>query len=291
MPAGPANPIENVSDTARWVAWYRATESERRDAHFRDPFARRLAGEQGEAIVRSLPNGRRMGWAMVVRTVLLDEMLTRLVEHERADAVLNLAAGLDARPWRMKLPASLQWYDVDLPGILEVKRRVLANEPPHCRLETSAVDLADGRARRALLAEVGRAHERVVVMTEGLLVYLAPEQVESLGRDVHAQRSFRWWLMDLGSPELLQYLERTWAPLLRSAKAPFRFAPREGTAFFAPLGWREAEFRSTWDESFRLRRTIPMGWFWRLLGKLAPPSRQEEVRRFSGVVRLVRADD
>jgi O-methyltransferase involved in polyketide biosynthesis len=73
---------------------------------------------------------------MVVRTVLLDEMITRLVEHERADAVLNLAAGLDARPWRMDLPERLQWYDVDLPGILETKRRVLADERPRCRLET-----------------------------------------------------------------------------------------------------------------------------------------------------------
>jgi methyltransferase (TIGR00027 family) len=291
MPPDSPNPITNISDTARWVAWYRAVESERRDAHFRDPFARRLAGEQGEAIVRSLPSGRRMGWAMVVRTVLLDEMITRLVEHERADAVLNLAAGLDARPWRMDLPERLQWYDVDLPGILETKRRVLADERPRCRLETRAVDLADERARLALFAEVGGAHERVVVMTEGLLIYLLPDHVAALGRDLHAQRSFRWWLMELGSPALLRYLERSWAPRLRSAKAPFRFAPREGTAFFTPLGWRETEYRSMWEESFRLRRTIPMGWFWRLLGRLAPPERQNEVRRFSGVVRLDRVDD
>ncbi|MGD0484992.1 MAG: hypothetical protein ABSB58_10150, partial [Gemmatimonadales bacterium] len=37
-------PIEHVSDTARWVAVHRAMESERPDALFRDPFARRLAG-------------------------------------------------------------------------------------------------------------------------------------------------------------------------------------------------------------------------------------------------------
>ena len=46
--------IRNVSDTARWVAFYRAMESERPDAVFRDPFARRLAGERGEAIVRTV---------------------------------------------------------------------------------------------------------------------------------------------------------------------------------------------------------------------------------------------
>jgi O-methyltransferase involved in polyketide biosynthesis len=36
--------IRNISDTARWVAVYRARENERPDAVFRDPFARRLAG-------------------------------------------------------------------------------------------------------------------------------------------------------------------------------------------------------------------------------------------------------
>jgi O-methyltransferase involved in polyketide biosynthesis len=36
--------IEHISDTARWVAFYRAMETERPDAIFRDPFARQLAG-------------------------------------------------------------------------------------------------------------------------------------------------------------------------------------------------------------------------------------------------------
>jgi O-methyltransferase involved in polyketide biosynthesis len=31
--------IRNISDTARWMAVYRARETERPDAHFRDPFA------------------------------------------------------------------------------------------------------------------------------------------------------------------------------------------------------------------------------------------------------------
>src|SRR5438093_7634060 len=100
--------IHDVSDTALWVATYRALESERPDAHFRDPFARRLAGERGEEIVRSLPGGRVMSWPMVVRTVVFDEFVMRLVRKEGADTVLNLAAGLDARPWRLALPKSLR---------------------------------------------------------------------------------------------------------------------------------------------------------------------------------------
>ena len=49
--------IETISDTALWVATYRAMESERPDAIFRDPFARRLAGSRGQAIVDLMKQG------------------------------------------------------------------------------------------------------------------------------------------------------------------------------------------------------------------------------------------
>ena len=67
--------ITHVSDTARWVAVYRAMESDRPDALFRDPFARRLAGPEGGRIVRKMPQGRSMAWAMIIRTVAFDELL------------------------------------------------------------------------------------------------------------------------------------------------------------------------------------------------------------------------
>ena len=67
-----STPITHVSDTARWVAIYRAMESERPDALFRDPYARRLAGPRGEEIVRAMPHGRAMAWPMIVRTAVMD---------------------------------------------------------------------------------------------------------------------------------------------------------------------------------------------------------------------------
>jgi methyltransferase (TIGR00027 family) len=100
--------IEHISDTARWVAVYRAMESERPDAIFRDPYARRLAGAHGEEIVQTMKRGRAMAWAMIVRTAVFDEIILETIARERIDLVVNLAAGLDARPWRLSLPASLR---------------------------------------------------------------------------------------------------------------------------------------------------------------------------------------
>src|SRR6267143_6553964 len=104
--------LRDISDTARWVAIYRAMESERPDALFHDPYARRLAGPRGEEIVRHMPKGRAMAWPMIVRTAVMDELIARAVERDGVHTVVNLAAGLDTRPYRLALPAKLRWVDV-----------------------------------------------------------------------------------------------------------------------------------------------------------------------------------
>src|SRR3954470_6532863 len=198
--------ITNVSDTAKWVAEYRAMETDRADAIFRDPYARRLAGPEGAEIVAQMKNGRRVGWPMIVRTGVFDEIILERVRGG-VDLVLNLAAGLDARPWRLELPPSLRWVDVDLPGILEHKVTALAGERPRCRYESVMLDLTDRAKRRALFSQLGRESTKALVVTEGLLIYLDSDEVGGLASDLHAQSSFRWWLIDLGSPRLLKFSE------------------------------------------------------------------------------------
>ncbi|HVE79967.1 MAG TPA: SAM-dependent methyltransferase, partial [Gemmatimonadaceae bacterium] len=239
-------PIENISDTARWVAVYRAMETERPDAIFRDPHARRLAGDRGAEIVDAMPRGREMAWAMIVRTALFDEVILDRV-RTGVDLVVNLAAGLDARPWRLALPPTLRWVDVDLPGILDYKTRMLRGVQPVCRYEAVPADLTDAARRQALFAQLGASASRALVVTEGLLVYLTAEQVAALARDLHAAASFRWWLIDLAHPRLLVMMTKMWGKALSAGNAPFRFAPAEGPDFFRPLGWREAGFHSTFE--------------------------------------------
>ena len=281
--------IQHVSDTARWVAVYRAMETARPDAIFRDPFAERLAGARGPEIVDAMKQGRAMAWAMIVRTALFDELIADAVTRRGVDSVVNLAAGLDARPWRMELPATLRWVDVDLPDILAYKTETLRGETPRCRYEGIATDLTDERARRALFARLGADARRALVVSEGLLVYLAESQVQALADALHAQPSFAWWLIDLASPRLLRIMERTWGRSVAAGNAPFRFGPASGTAFFAPHGWREEQFRSTMDEARRLRREMRGMWLWRPLMRLYPARTREEFRRMSGTVLLARS--
>ena len=149
--------IEHVSDTARWVAVYRAMETERPDGIFSDPFARRLAGDRGQAIVNEMKRGRSMAWAMIVRTAVFDEMILDVIRRENVDLVVNLACGLDARAWRLDLPSDLRWVDVDFPVMIDYKTEIMKNEHTVCKYEAIATDLTDDAARTALFSRLGAA--------------------------------------------------------------------------------------------------------------------------------------
>lgn len=274
--------VRNISDTARWAAYFRAQETTRPDALFRDPFAERLAGQHGVDIAHTLPEGNKHAWAWVTRTYLFDHFLMQEL-HQGVDLVLNLAAGLDARPYRMQLPASLQWVEVDLPEILAYKEEILANENASCALERVRLDLADGNARRAFFEQLNRRAEKILVLTEGLLIYLSAEEIAALAQDLASGANFQRWILDIASPGLLRMMQRTTGRHLSQVGAPFKFAPAEGLAFFTPHRWQPMEVKAVLQTAAQFKRP-PL--LLRLLARLPEKKGPAGNRPWSGVCLL-----
>ena len=279
--------LRSVSDTARLVAYHRRMESERPDAIFRDQHAGVLAGELGERITRTLRWGTQGAWSTIVRTALFDELISKVLADGQTDLVLNLAAGLDARPYRMEIPASVLWVDADLPEILAYKTEKLAGETPRCTLEQAAVDLTRTEDRRALFARINERAGKVLVLSEGLLIYLTAEQVGSVAADLRVQSHVETWITDLVAPMVLRRMNRLLGKVLDGAGAKAQFAPPEGSAFFSRFGWREAEFHDLVIESRRLRRPMPFDWMLRVQQSLFPRRFEKQYAKWkTGVVRL-----
>jgi len=182
----------------------------------------------------------------------------------------------------LTLPQDLSWIEVDLPAILTEKEQLLAGETPRCRLERVKLDLADVTARRALFARIGAGARNVLVVCEGLLVYLSEGDVAALARDLSSVETFRRWLTDLMSPALFKMLQRQYAGELDST--PFQFAPAAGPRFFEAHGWRPIETHSFMKEAARVGRLNP---FMRLLAML-PDSKGIGPRPWGGAVLLER---
>ena len=248
-----------------------------------------MAGDLGNSIIREIPQGESMAWAVVVRTAVMDEMILGCIE-QGATRVLNLGAGLDTRAFRLRLPPAVRWFDVDLPGMVKHRRACLKRVEPCCHHAHIAADVTEPDELQRALALAGHGGGQVLVVTEGLLVYLQPEQVGTMARSLKALETAQWWLTDLVSPMLLGMVGARWPTNGAASSAPFQFAPRDSVRFFEPLGWREMSFRSTLDEAIRLERAPPMATWWRALAAPWWPGSRENLRRMSGVVLMEKAD-
>lgn len=267
--------IQHVSDTALWVAHYRAVESERPDALFRDPFAEILVGERGRKIAESMqatsPYAR---WTIVIRTRVIDEFIQKLVA-EGVDLVINLGAGLDTRPYRMELPASLRWVEVDFPHMIQLKNEKLAAEKPRVRLERIALDLADEGKRDELLSRLAASAQSVLVLTEGVIPYLSEDQVASLAEALRKEKNFRFWITEYFAPEIYRFFrDRKRQRQMRNA--PFLFFPTNWFGFFKRHGWKSHEIRYLPLEAQRWHRKMPLPWWARLIIAISP--RKERMR-------------
>lgn len=271
--------VAHVSDTALWVAVHRATESKRKDALFRDPYAEQLAGDRGQRIVGQLETAASSAWSIITRTAVLDELIMGAI-REGADTVLNLAAGLDTRPYRLSLPSGTRWIEVDFPEILAYKAGKLAGAQPRCALERIPLDLTDRLAREQLFSRVSRESRQVLVITEGLLIYLTADDVAALATDLHAMPHFRWWITDVLTPELLEYLLQRQFKSFTTGNVQMRFAPPGGIAYFERFGWRAHTVRRMTVESRRLKREMQRAWLFRLLGALSPKRVREQYGKF-----------
>lgn len=251
--------INDVTDTAIWVAAYRAEESLRKDALFHDAFAQQLIGIQGKLIAKRTQGSRYTAWSVVIRTIIIDAFIRNLLSTG-VDTVLNLGAGLDTRPYRLDLNPELRWIEVDFPKIIDHKKEKLKDQIPNCKLERVQLDLSNSKIRNNFLNKVSSESKNVLIITEGVVPYLSNDDVRSLADALKKHSNFGHWITEYYSPEILKFL-RTPKRLTQMRNAPFLFYPENWFQFFKESGWVEQETKYFGIESEKIGRTPPIpGW-------------------------------
>ncbi|MFZ3229033.1 MAG: SAM-dependent methyltransferase [Pseudobdellovibrio sp.] len=250
--------IQHVSDTSTWVAHYRAIESERPDSLFKDPFARILVGDCSLSVEKLQSEATRWTrWTVVMRTYIIDQMINDLIS-KGVTTFLNLGAGLDSRPYRMKLGVEIQWIEVDFPHVIEHKQEILKKFSPSCKLETIGLDLSNRALRQSLLEELARKYPQVAVLTEGVLPYLTQEQASELSEDLIHHSSFKYWICEYISEKSYRYLKDP-KRMKALRNAPFQFYPDDWMKFFEERGWHltQSQFYTEISEKFGRPTPLP----------------------------------
>ena len=219
--------IEDVTDTAYLAASYRARESKHMDPHFRVPLERSLKN-----LTIGVPDeiDAAFEWTLSVRTPIIDQMLLSILPGG-FDTVVNLGCGFDTRPYRLKLPPSTHWIDVDLQSVIEAKNKLLKDEIPICKVTRVALDLSKQDEVQTFFGQA-LSFGRFVVITEGLLIYLTRQQVLTLTVGFMYRHNLTAWVTDLVSvDEVNRFLNLGWIldrhyPYVSMGKAINRPAPK-----------------------------------------------------------------
>jgi len=181
----------SVGATATMVAAQRALSN--REGLIDDPFAEPLVRAVGlDFFVRALDgeieledvdpefNMRRAAEGMTVRTRWFDTLFTDAATAGVRQAVI-LAAGLDARAFRLPWPDGTTVYELDQPEVIDFKTKTLIDlgAQPKADRRTIAIDLRNDWPK-ALLDNGFDVSQPTAWIAEGLLIYLPPEAQDLL---------------------------------------------------------------------------------------------------------------
>lgn len=234
--------ITHVSDTALVVAACRALESESPDGFVHDPFAARLAGERGLAMLRALPQPEFMRFGIGIRSRFVDELLLEALASAPIATVLSVGCGLDTRPWRLELPPTLRWIEIDFADMLDYKDSLLAAEISRCRRERIAADVSDAAQRRRIYAAAGSAP--ALMITEGLLTYLPAATVGALAGETWQESGIAHWMSDIMTTAFDKAVSLDTTRPVRNLRAPDSLAGEQILDAVRRHGWVTAGRRS-----------------------------------------------
>ena len=146
---------------------------------------------------------------------------------------------MDARAYRLDLPAELAWFELDRPAVLAVKERELAEVAPRCRRYAIGCDLAEDWPAALLGAGFDPARP-AVWLVEGLLAYLDGDLVELLLDRLTALAAPGSHLLcdPIGESLLASPWMRPYLAKLADAGMAWRFGTERPEELLVPRGWR-----------------------------------------------------
>jgi len=165
---------DNVSETLLIPLWMRATDPVLRDEH-------------SLAIVKnidygfgkfSVDKGSRHG--VRIRTLYLGQVIQDFINSHKNAVIVSLGCGLDPQSRRVTARSNALFYAIDLPDVIELRRRFLSETDYERYIAESVLDTAWMERLSAIHAEGAQ----FLFIAEGLLMYFTEGQNRKLVNDL-----------------------------------------------------------------------------------------------------------
>lgn len=189
--------LSGVAETALIALWARAEETMRPRPLFIDVKAVELINRMDYDFSRFKESWKTLA-NISIRTWILDREISAHLEKHPESVVINLGAGFDNRFWRID-NGSILWYDIDMPVIIDIKKRYIAESDRYRMIGQSILDYR-------WLDEVETADRPVIIIAEGLLMYLDEFEIAPLFDKLVRSYSGANMFLELLAPGAVGYL-------------------------------------------------------------------------------------
>jgi O-methyltransferase involved in polyketide biosynthesis len=169
-----------VAETLLFTLYARALETQRSNPIFRDEKALEIQ-RRLDYDFSKLDSAWKTLTGTVVRTLEIDRLVEQFIDQHTNSVAINLASGLCTRYFRVNA-AQLDWYEVDFPEVIELRRQFLSESEHYHFLASSVLNFE-------WMSQIQRNIDRpILIIMEGLSMYLTEEENRALIQEI--QRYF-----------------------------------------------------------------------------------------------------
>lgn len=171
---------------------------------------------------------------VALRARQLDIWADEFLRRNPDAVVLHLGCGLDSRAFRLDVPSGVSWFDVDVPEVITLRRRLYTEHPRYTMIGSSVTE-------SGWLDQIS-ANRPALIVAEGLLMYLTEAEI----RDLLQRLTDRF-----GTGELLADLLSPWGPRFSNSPLLSKFS----TAGITKWGTGDAHELPEWIPRLKLVET------------------------------------
>ena len=208
----------DIQATALVTLAIRASETRREHPRILDEKADQIIEALGVDVSKYDPFLSHEG--VVARTIMFADALKALVEQFPDAVCVNLGCGFDDKFSQVD-NGSIEWFDVDLPDQIAVRRKVYDDRPRCTMLEGDALD-------GAWTKQLPKGRPNIIVM-EGVLEYFTKGQTATCLRMLCDCFDHGWLVAEMNSPFMAKHSKQHDA--IKNTNATFKWGTDSAEEF------------------------------------------------------------
>ena len=209
----------DIQETALVTLAIRASETARPNPRIRDEKAAEIIDSLGVDVSKYDPFLSHEG--VVARTIMFADALRALIEQYPDALCINLGCGFDDKFSQVD-NGQIEWFDVDLPDQIAVRRKVYEDRPRCTMLDGDALD-------GAWTEQLPKDRSATVVVMEGVLEYFTKEQTAACLRMLCDSFEHGWLVAEMNSMFMVRHSKQHDA--IKNTNATFKWGTDSGEEF------------------------------------------------------------